>query len=320
MSRYSDLLRYYDTGYIDAPMNAEAQAYKNYDDYVLHGNNDTQDYVSKASENKGVLIPFQNQEQDQSTSKYVRPTDGKVTFYNGISRKDFTAQNYDYFNKAFSSAGYNPVVALAQGILEGGVRRGGGAGSGSAAALKDMALFGVKSHGKAGGKVRGTWEHEGDGKVKKPDSFRTYTSYEDSVADQIDFFNKNSRRYRPLTTSKTLGEYMVNLQNSGYATDPNYLNKLGTIITKDIIQNLPSDELRVKYADSMITGVLGNMANVDEEVWVKGKDGKSVKIKKRFNYYNQARDYLKNKLIPSLPEGSRAQLLAKLNTVISSKQ
>jgi len=60
------------------------------------------------------------------------------------------------------------------------------------------------------------------------DSFRGYGSMADSVKGYADFITSNPR-YSDFMGAKTIAEQLVELQGSGYATDPSYGKKVGSI-------------------------------------------------------------------------------------------
>ena len=68
-----------------------------------------------------------------------------------------------------------------------------------------------------------------DGKrIKVRDSFRQYDSYDDSIADYGNFLQQN-KRYEPMLHAATLREQVEALGKSGYATDPEYADKVMAI-------------------------------------------------------------------------------------------
>ena len=66
--------------------------------------------------------------------------------------------------------------------------------------------------------------------VKKSEPFRTYQSMTDSVNDYINFLSKNDRYQEALQKPNDVEHFVHGLQKAGYATDPQYANKiLGTL-------------------------------------------------------------------------------------------
>lgn len=88
--------------------------------------------------------------------------------------------------------------------------------------------FGIKSHGKEGGQNLNTHEYVNGQRVAMNDSFRTFGSPEESVRGYGDFILQNPR-YGKMRSAQGLDAQLAELQASGYATDPNYSNAVGSI-------------------------------------------------------------------------------------------
>ena len=125
--------------------------------------------------------------------------------------------------------GVSHKIILAQAALE---SSWGKAASGS------NNLMGIKSHGLAGGKAVATTEVIDGKTVKITDNFRQYNSPEDSIRGYGSFL-KSNKRYRHFLNAGADNEdaQLTALQQSGYATDPRYSQKL-----KSIIKGLPSGD------------------------------------------------------------------------------
>ncbi len=92
-------------------------------------------------------------------------------------------------------------------------------------------LFGIKASPNWKGKVVHVMTTEYiDGKmVKMKQPFRAYASYEDSLADYTRLLSENER-YAPVRRASTAEEAAKRVQESGYATDPSYADKLISIM------------------------------------------------------------------------------------------
>lgn len=78
---------------------------------------------------------------------------------------------------------------------------------------------------------RKTWEvYDGVRHDDVSADFRAYDSIEDCLKDQALLFINNRRRYQPVIDARSPGEQAVSLQTSGYATDPQYADKIMSII------------------------------------------------------------------------------------------
>ena len=88
--------------------------------------------------------------------------------------------------------------------------------------------MGVKSHGKEDGLMVQTHEVVDGKRINVRDSFRQYDSFDDSIADYGSFLQQN-KRYKPILQAATLQEQVEALGKSGYATDPEYADKVMAI-------------------------------------------------------------------------------------------
>ncbi len=95
-------------------------------------------------------------------------------------------------------------------------------------------LFGIKATGGWKGKVAETVTTEYiDGvKQKRVEKFRAYDSYADSFKDFANLIQNNPRYKAVMENVSSISGYARALQNAGYATDPNYANKLASVINK----------------------------------------------------------------------------------------
>ena len=125
--------------------------------------------------------------------------------------------------------GIDPRIVAAQAALE----------TGWGKSVKGNNLFGIKSHGKADGLMVQTHEVLDGDRVKLKDSFRTYDSYDASISDYGEFLREN-KRYQPMLEADTLDEQIMALGKSGYATDPEYANKIADIAKSKRLEALMS--------------------------------------------------------------------------------
>ena len=66
-------------------------------------------------------------------------------------------------------------------------------------------------------------------------SFRSYENYEDSFRDYVNFL-KNSPRYQmAIESAGDPYDYVRQLQEAGYATDPKYAEKIQNIFEGDLL-------------------------------------------------------------------------------------
>ena len=90
--------------------------------------------------------------------------------------------------------------------------------------------FGIKDFSGKGGNQQTTqeWDAKQGKMVTIKDSFRKYNSMEESAGDYIKFLKQNSR-YKDVLNAGSTEEAIVAQGKTGYATDPNYVNKLAWV-------------------------------------------------------------------------------------------
>ncbi|GAB0112357.1 flagellar assembly peptidoglycan hydrolase FlgJ [Pseudoalteromonas distincta] len=153
----------------------------------------------------------------------------------------FVSSVWEHARSAAKKIGLNPAVMVAQAALETGwgkyiINKSDGSSSNN--------LFNIKSdkswEGEKASKV--TLEFEQGAAIKKQASFRAYNSVEESVNDFIDFLKQNPRYQDALKNTAKPSEFLDSLQKAGYATDPNYANKIKKLLSsselKDIAKNV----------------------------------------------------------------------------------
>ncbi|MFA5952927.1 MAG: flagellar assembly peptidoglycan hydrolase FlgJ [Hyphomicrobium sp.] len=144
------------------------------------------------------------------------------------SAKDFVRHLHPYAEKAAKELGVEPKVILAQAALETGwgrslIKNSNGSNS--------FNLFNIKANKAWRGKQAqvSTLEFE-QGIAKKVNAgFRSYTSFQESFQDYVDFIKSNPRYGEALKQAGNGERYLYELQRAGYATDPNYADKIMSI-------------------------------------------------------------------------------------------
>ena len=75
-------------------------------------------------------------------------------------------------------------------------------------------------------------------------SFRSYASLSESMDDYVAFLQQNPRYQRALEKAGNAQDFLVELQQAGYATDPAYAEKINGIMNRDVFSSTVS-ELRL---------------------------------------------------------------------------
>ena len=95
-------------------------------------------------------------------------------------------------------------------------------------------LFNIKADSRWSGEKTSvdTLEFEQGAMVKKREPFRVYDSIAESVNDYVKFLSSNERYKPALEQTSDVEQFLHSLQSAGYATDPNYAQKImGTLKT-----------------------------------------------------------------------------------------
>ncbi len=141
----------------------------------------------------------------------------------------FVQRMLPHAQEASASTGIPPQFMMGQAALETGwgkseIRGANGENS--------YNLFGIK----AGSGWRGrtvdivTTEYVNGKPQKQVDTFRAYDSYADSFRDYANLLRANPRYQNVLAQGQDARGFAQGLQQAGYATDPNYAQKLTSVI------------------------------------------------------------------------------------------
>lgn len=141
-----------------------------------------------------------------------------------VEKNKFADSIYETVNKVNKEKGYklfNSVI-IAQSVLETGWGQ-------SNIMMKANALFGIKAGTGWKGKVYSSSTLEIYDGVEKTElaTFRAYNNIEESIRDYYNLIEKN---YKNALNCGSQRESIEAIKNGGYATDPNYVNKIMSII------------------------------------------------------------------------------------------
>ena len=132
---------------------------------------------------------------------------------------------------AAAELGVAPEVLVAQAALETGWGRSVSRGADGASSHN---LFNIKAdHRWDGDHVTiSTLEYRDGVAVRERADFRAYDSFEESFRDYVDFLRANPRYGDVLANANDPQAYIQGLQDAGYATDPSYAKKIGSILAR----------------------------------------------------------------------------------------
>ena len=175
-----------------------------------------------------------------------RTINGSTYYFtqDGVLSTEYMSQSQfiDYIGKLaqkdMKKSGILASVTTAQAILESGY-------CSSTLALEAHNLFGMKAT-LSGNTWRSDWDGKTytkitreyvDGKwITIKDTFRAYSSFADSLADHSNYLayakNGSNLRYQGVVGNKSYKKTLQIIKNGGYATDPQYVTKLCSLIKK----------------------------------------------------------------------------------------
>ncbi len=153
-------------------------------------------------------------------------------------------------SRVSENSAYFPSVLIAQGILESSY------GKSKLSAIHNN-YFGIK----AGSQWHGNTVDLNTGEVFNGesviinDTFRVYSEPEMSIKDRINWMAK-SERYNKVALANTPEDQANEIQNAGYATDPNYSDKLKSIIDKYKLKQFDKNKEKMKNISIAISVLL----------------------------------------------------------------
>ncbi|HWJ34479.1 MAG TPA: flagellar assembly peptidoglycan hydrolase FlgJ [Steroidobacteraceae bacterium] len=158
------------------------------------------------------------------------------------SASEFVDQVLPSIRTAAQALGLNPLAMLAQAALETGwgkrmARTAGGAPS--------LNLFGIKADDSWDGAraTATTVEYSGGVAQQRHAAFRAYGSIEESVNDFANLLKNSPRFARAAAAGQDAQAYIASIGQSGYATDPDYANKLNEILNSSTLREAVSTKL-----------------------------------------------------------------------------
>lgn len=163
----------------------------------------------------------------------------KAVSFDG-SVEQFVSELYPMAEKAAAKLGVEPDVLLAQAALETGwgqkITRLGDKSS--------LNLFNIKADQRwQGSRISvPTMEVKNGMAVREVASFRAYASLQHSFDDYVEFVSNSPRYEKALQASDSEG-YIRGLSEAGYATDPQYSEKILRIVNSQAITQTSSRQL-----------------------------------------------------------------------------
>lgn len=153
------------------------------------------------------------------------------------SPEQFVEQLWPLAEKHAQSIGVKPEVLLAQAALETGwgkhvIQNGEGGSSHN--------LFNIKADRRwSGDSVEVSTLEFRDGIAHREQAaFRAYPDFDSSFADYSQFLQSGTRYQGALDKAADSAEFIRELHDAGYATDPEYSNKINRILNGDVFEKM----------------------------------------------------------------------------------
>ncbi len=139
--------------------------------------------------------------------------------------------------QAARQLGLEPLALVAQAVLETGW---GQRMFKAADGRESQNLFGIKAHSEWQGDVAvvDTLEYRQGVARQEKAKFRVYQDVQESLQDYVDFIRQQPRYQEALAVSHDTANYFQQLQAAGYATDPNYAQKILQVMNGSVLKEV----------------------------------------------------------------------------------
>ena len=212
----------------------------------LPGIGDYLQYRNSAENASGLMSRIQALQKN--TASEISPAASENVEFDG-SVSQFVEHLYPMAEKAADVLGVAPMVLIAQSALE----TGWGSKISSQSGKSSFNMFNIKVGG-SGEPWRGesvkvaTLEYRQGVAVKEQASFRAYPSPEESFIDYAHFI-RNSPRYEQALKAQDSASYIQGLSEAGYATDPDYAEKIMRILNSAPLQKAMAENAQQPAPD-----------------------------------------------------------------------
>lgn len=149
--------------------------------------------------------------------------------------EEFVQQIWPHAMRGADSLGVEPEFLVAQAVLE----TGWGEHVPADSRGSSFNVFGIKAQSDWSGERiwKKTLEFSGEGFESQREPFRRYQSLGDSVDDYVNFLRQNSRYQDALdTAAQGSSVFARKLGEAGYATDPDYAQKILQVIDSETMR------------------------------------------------------------------------------------
>jgi len=178
-----------------------------------------------------ALVQINKNQQKIINKQSHQAIDRNLTFE---SPEEFVNALWPMAEKSAQKLGVKPEVLLSQAALETGWGK---------AVIKNSQgssfnLFNIKADNRwEGNKIaKVSLEYENGIAVNRNSYFRSYDNLQQSFDDYVKFIQNNPRYQKALEHVDNSEQYLHGIQKAGYATDPEYANKILRVMNSDTIQ------------------------------------------------------------------------------------
>ncbi len=180
---------------------------------------------------------FDSVSQNVSKSTEENIQEEPLTAITWDSPQQFVEAIYPYAEKAAKQLGVGVKAVLAQAVLETGW---GKHVMPNQEGVSSHNFFGIKADTRWDGQVvrKNTLEYRNGIAAQEAAPFRSYASLDDAFSDYVAFLKNNSRYDNAIRKNLDEKQWGYELQQSGYATDPNYGNKIANIVDSEVVQSV----------------------------------------------------------------------------------
>ncbi|MEM1404367.1 MAG: flagellar assembly peptidoglycan hydrolase FlgJ [Pseudomonadota bacterium] len=150
--------------------------------------------------------------------------------WDGSSPERFVESLQAHAEAAAQELGVDAQVLIAQAALE----TGWGKHVIKSAGRQSNNLFNIKASAGWDGEVarQNTIEFRDGIAVRESAAFRSYPSAQAAFSDYVDFIKSSPRYSEALSAASDGKQYLRELQNAGYATDPDYADKVISVLDR----------------------------------------------------------------------------------------
>ncbi|MER2492614.1 flagellar assembly peptidoglycan hydrolase FlgJ [Catenovulum sediminis] len=152
------------------------------------------------------------------------------------SKQDFVEKLLPFAKNAAEKMGLPPLAMIAQAALETGwgqkmMKKFDGQNA--------LNFFGIKADGRWDGDKMAvnTLEYRNGIAQMEKAQFRAYSQIKDSLEDYVSFIQSSPRYEEAVNSAQEPEKYFNALQKAGYATDPNYADKIMSVLKDSVFES-----------------------------------------------------------------------------------